>query len=70
MSDYELREFCNQMIGKFKALSELRTEMQYETIDTRFSERELRGLIFALDVLRTTAELSDKQVGQIDCPWK
>jgi hypothetical protein len=68
MSDYELREFCNRMIGKFKALSELQIEMQYETIDTKFTERELKDLIFALDVLRTTAELSDKQVGQTDCP--
>ena len=56
MSDTELREFCSQMIGKFKLLSDLQREMQYETIDTKFTEWELKKLIFALDVLRAIAE--------------
>ena len=56
MNDAELRSFCNEMIGKFKMLSDLQKEMQYELIDTKFTEWELKKLIFALDVLRTIAD--------------
>ena len=56
MNDAELRSFCNEMIGKFKMLSDLQREMQYELIDTKFTEWELKKLIFALDVLRTIAD--------------
>ena len=55
MNDAELREFCTQMIGKFKLLSDIQREMQYETIDAKFTEWELKGLIFALDVLKEVA---------------
>ena len=51
MNDSELREFCSQMISKFKCLSELQKEMQYETIDTKLTEWELKGIIFAFEVL-------------------
>ena len=65
MNDAELRSFCNEMIGKFKMLSDLQREMQYELIDTKFTEWELKKLIFALDVLRTIA---DRPQGEwIDC---
>ena len=57
MNDAELRSFCNEMIGKFKMLSDLQKEMQYELIDTKFTEWELKKLIFALDVLRTIADI-------------
>ena len=56
MNDAELRSFCNEMIGKFKMLSDLQKEMQYELIDMKFTEWELKKLIFALDVLRTIAD--------------
>ena len=56
MNDAELLSFCNEMIGKFKMLSDLQKEMQYELIDTKFTEWELKKLIFALDVLRTIAD--------------
>ena len=56
MNDAELRSFCNEMIGKFKMLSDLQKEMQYELIDTKFTEWELKKLIFALDVLRAIAD--------------
>ena len=69
MSDTELREFCNQMIGKFKALSELQTEMQYETIDTKFTKWELKKLIFALDVLRITADRKTEPSDWKDQMW-
>lgn len=52
MTNAELREFCTQMIGKFKLLSDIQKEMQYETIDAKFTEWELKKLIFALNVLR------------------
>ena len=64
MNDAELLSFCNEMIGKFKMLSDLQKEMQYELIDTKFTEWELKKLIFALDVLRTIA---DRPQGWIPC---
>ena len=65
MSNAELREFCTQMIGKFKLLSDIQKEMQYETIDAKFTEWELKKLIFALNVLREEVR---KYVDTADTP--
>ena len=65
MSNAELREFCTQMIGKFKLLSDIQKEMQYETIDAKFTEWELKKLIFALNVLREEVR---KYVDTVDTP--
>ena len=65
MTNAELREFCTQMIGKFKLLSDIQKEMQYETIDTKFTEWELKKLIFALNVLREEVR---KYVDTADTP--
>ena len=70
MNDAELLSFCNEMIGKFKMLSDLQKEMQYELIDTKFTEWELKKLIFALDVLRTIADRPQGEwIEQDDC-WQ
>ena len=65
MNNAELREFCTQMIGKFKLLSDIQKEMQYETIDAKFTEWELKKLIFALNVLREEVR---KYVDTADTP--
>ena len=65
MTNAELREFCTQMIGKFKLLSDIQKEMQYETIDAKFTEWELKKLIFALNVLREEVR---KYVDTADTP--
>ena len=65
MNNAELREFCMQMIGKFKLLSDIQKEMQYETIDAKFTEWELKRLIFALNVLREEVR---KYVDTADTP--
>ena len=65
MTNAELREFCMQMIGKFKLLSDIQKEMQYETIDAKFTEWELKRLIFALNVLREEVR---KYVDTADTP--
>lgn len=65
MNNAELREFCTQMIGKFKLLSDIQKEMQYETIDAKFTEWELKKLIFALNVLREEVR---KYVDTTDTP--
>ena len=65
MTNAELREFCAQMIGKFKLLSDIQKEMQYETIDAKFTEWELKKLIFALNVLREEVR---KYVDKADTP--
>ena len=65
MTNAELREFCMQMIGKFKLLSDIQKEMQYETIDAKFTEWELKKLIFALNVLREEVR---KYVDTADTP--
>ena len=65
MTNAELREFCAQMIGKFKLLSDIQKEMQYETIDAKFTEWELKKLIFALNVLREEVR---KYVDTADTP--
>ena len=65
MSNAELREFCTQMIGKFKLLSDIQKEMQYETIDAKFTEWELKKLIFSLNVLREEVR---KYVDTADTP--
>lgn len=65
MTNAELREFCTQMIGKFKLLSDIQKEMQYETIDAKFTEWELKKLIFALNVLREEVR---KYVDTADAP--
>lgn len=65
MSNAELREFCTQMIGKFKLLSDIQKEMQYETIDAKLTEWELKKLIFALNVLREEVR---KYVDTADTP--
>lgn len=65
MTNAELREFCTQMIGRFKLLSDIQKEMQYETIDAKFTEWELKKLIFALNVLREEVR---KYVDTADTP--
>ena len=65
MNNAELREFCTQMIGRFKLLSDIQKEMQYETIDAKFTEWELKKLIFALNVLREEVR---KYVDTADTP--
>ena len=65
MNNAELREFCTQMIGKFKLLSDIQKEMQYEIIDAKFTEWELKKLIFALNVLREEVR---KYVDTADTP--
>ena len=65
MNNAELREFCTQMIGKFKLLSDIQKEMQYETINAKFTEWELKKLIFALNVLREEVR---KYVDTADTP--
>ena len=65
MNNAELREFCTQMIGRFKLLSNIQKEMQYETIDAKFTEWELKKLIFALNVLREEVR---KYVDTADTP--
>lgn len=65
MNNAELREFCTQMIGKFKLLSDIQKDMQYETIDAKFTEWELKKLIFALNVLREEVR---KYVDTADTP--
>lgn len=65
MTNAELREFCTQMIGRFKLLSDIQKEMQYETIDAKFTEWELKKLIFALNVLREEVR---KYVDTADSP--
>lgn len=51
MYDKELAEFCKENIERFMNLSELQKALQYETISAEFTERELKGLIYALDTL-------------------
>ena len=75
MNNAELREFCTQMIGKFKLLSDIQKEMQYETIDAKFTEWELKKLIFALNVLREevrkyvdTADTPQTDKDKVVCP--
>ena len=72
MNNAELREFCMQMIGKFKLLSDIQKEMQYEAIDTKFTEWELKKLIFALNVLREEVRkyVDTADTPQTDCGWK
>lgn len=65
MTNAELREFCTQMIDRFKLLSDIQKEMQYETIDAKFTEWELKKLIFALNVLREEVR---KYVDTADTP--
>ena len=69
MTNAELREFCTQMIGKFKLLSDIQKEMQYETIDAKFTEWELKKLIFALNVLREEVRkyIDTADTPQTDC---
>lgn len=76
MSNAELREFCTQMIGKFKLLSDIQKEMQHETIDAKFTEWELKKLIFALNVLREevrkyvdTADTPQTDCEDTSCPY-
>jgi len=52
MNNEELYEFCMQMISRFKILSAVQKDMQYELIDTKFTEWELKNLIFTFCVLR------------------
>lgn len=60
-----------QMIGKFKLLSDIQKEMQYETIDAKFTEWELKKLIFALNVLREEVRkyVDTADTPQTDCGW-
>ena len=51
MNDEELKEFCEEHVDRFKNLLELQRMLQYETVEAKFTERELKGLIFALDTL-------------------
>ena len=61
MNDAELYEVLIQMIDRFEGLSELQRIMQYDTIEAKFSERELKNLIFALKTLKAVTELRNKE---------
>lgn len=52
MNNAEVFVFCTQMLDRFNLLLDVQREMQYELIDTKFTEWELKKLIYIFNVLQ------------------
>ena len=67
MDNLELYEVLEQMIERFEDLADIQSAMQYELVDAKFTEHEVKSLIFALGTLK--AVMNNYTINP-DCQWK